>query len=208
MKIALFLITLLFSAVVWSHPHSFIAMKTTFIGDSQHLTGMKMEWTMDEITSADLLYDAGNAGPDDVAWKKLAAQVMANVLGQHYFTELWSGKSRVKFLNLPQAYQLSRQGNQAVLTFTLLLGEPQPLQARTYRMQTFDPSYFVDMTYKNPQTITLDEAVKAHCTVDLHTPQPDDALRQYALSLDKADAPPESLDLGQQFAQTVTLTCH
>jgi ABC-type uncharacterized transport system substrate-binding protein len=32
--------------------------------------------------SADLLYDAGNAKAGSEVWKKLAAEVMANVLGQ------------------------------------------------------------------------------------------------------------------------------
>jgi ABC-type uncharacterized transport system substrate-binding protein len=40
---------------------------------------MMMRWTMDEITSADLLYDAGNAKAGSEVWKKLAAEVMANV---------------------------------------------------------------------------------------------------------------------------------
>ncbi|ORM71370.1 hypothetical protein HA48_16205 [Pantoea wallisii] len=208
MKIALIISTLLFSTIAWSHPHSFIDMKTTFVSENQQLSGMKMIWTMDEITSADLLYDAGKAKPGDVVWKKLAAQVMANVLGQHYFTEVWQSGQRVKFLNLPKEYNLSRQGNKAVLEFIVPFGEPQQLSARQYRIQTFDPSYFVDMYYDNPQAITLDDTVKAHCQVALHTPKPDDSLRQYALSLDKADAPPEDMDLGQQFAQTVTLTCH
>jgi len=167
-----------------------------------------MVWTMDKITSADLLYDAGKAKPGDVVWKKLAAQVMANVLGQHYFTEVWQDKNRVKFLNLPKEYNLSRNGNKAVLEFIVPFGEPQLLSAKQYRIQTFDPSYFVDMYYDNPQALTMDDTVKSHCQIDLHTPKPDDSLKQYALSLDKADAPPEDMDLGQQFAQTVTLTCH
>ena len=208
MKIALITFTLLFSAAACSHPHSFIDMKTEFISDNQHLSGMKMVWTMDEITSADLLYDAGQAKPGDVVWKKLAAQVMANVLGQHYFTEVWQDKNRVKFLNLPKEYHLSRNGNKAVLEFIVPFGEPQLLSAKQYRIQTFDPSYFVDMYYDNPQALTMDDTVKSHCQIDLHTPKPDDSLKQYALSLDKADAPPEDMDLGQQFAQTVTLTCH
>ncbi|WP_277977057.1 DUF1007 family protein [Pantoea endophytica] len=207
MKIALITFTLLFSAAAWSHPHSFIDMKTEFISDNQHLSGMKMVWTMDEITSADLLYDAGKAKPGDVVWKKLAAQVMANVLGQHYFTEVWQDKNRVKFLNLPKEYHLSRNGNKAVLEFIVPFGEPQLLSAKQYRIQTFDPSYFVDMYYDNPQALTMDDTVKSRCQIDLHTPKPDDSLKQYALSLDKADAPPEDMDLGQQFAQTVTLTC-
>jgi len=207
MKIALITFTLLFSAAAWSHPHSFIDMKTEFISDNQHLSGMKMVWTMDEITSADLLYDAGKAKPGDVVWKKLAAQVMANVLGQHYFTEVWQDKNRVKFLNLPKEYHLSRNGNKAVLEFIVPFGEPQLLSAKQYRIQTFDPSYFVDMYYDNPQALTMDDTVKSRCQIALHTPKPDDSLKQYALSLDKADAPPEDMDLGQQFAQTVTLTC-
>jgi ABC-type uncharacterized transport system substrate-binding protein len=50
------------------------------VTDGTQLSGLKMRWTMDEITSADLLYDAGNAKPGDEVWKKLAAEVMANVL--------------------------------------------------------------------------------------------------------------------------------
>lgn len=208
MKIAIFTLMLLVSHMAWSHPHSFIDMKTELLTDNDHLTGFKMIWTMDEITSADLLYDAGKARPGSVVWKKLAAQVMANVLGQHYFTEVWQGKHRVKFLNLPKEYQLSRNGNKAVLEFILPLGEPQSLSNTQYRILTFDPSYFVDMYYDNAQALTLPDALKSRCQLDLHTPKPDDSLKQYALSLDKADAPPDDMDLGQQFAQTVTLTCH
>ncbi len=89
-----------------------------------------MRWTMDEITSSDLLYDAGNAKPGSEVWKKLAAEVMANVLGQHYFSELWHNGQRVKFDNRPDGYGLERDGLQAVLTFTLPLATPQPLPGR------------------------------------------------------------------------------
>ena len=44
---------------------------------------------------------AGNAKPGSEVWKKLAAEVMANVLGQHYFSELWHNGQRVKFDNRP-----------------------------------------------------------------------------------------------------------
>jgi ABC-type uncharacterized transport system substrate-binding protein len=73
------------------------------VADNGLLSGFKMRWTMDEITSADLLYDAGNAKPGSEIWKKLAAEVMANVLGQHYFSELWHNGQRVKFDNRPAA---------------------------------------------------------------------------------------------------------
>lgn len=72
---ALFLTVIPFAVV--AHPHSFISLKTELVTDGTQLSGLKMRWTMDEITSADLLYDAGNAKPGDEIWKKLAAEVMA-----------------------------------------------------------------------------------------------------------------------------------
>ncbi|MCZ7080266.1 DUF1007 family protein, partial [Salmonella enterica] len=83
--IALLLVgsTCIYSQIAVAHPHSFIDMDATFVSEKQTLVGIKMVWTMDEITSADLLYDAENAKSDSEIWKKLAAEVMANVLGQH-----------------------------------------------------------------------------------------------------------------------------
>ncbi|WP_435529742.1 DUF1007 family protein [Paramixta manurensis] len=201
------LILLLSAPLAFAHPHSFIDMKTSLVTKDNQLTGLRMVWTMDEITSADLLYDAGNAKPDSVVWKKLAAGVMANVLGQHYFTEFWHQGKRVKFDNLPPEYHLSRNGAKAVLEFVLPLAEPQSLKGQTYLFSTFDPSYFVDMFYDNEKSLGIPEAGAAQCKLTLKTPKPNASLQAYALSLDKADAPPEDMDLGRQFAQTVTLTC-
>ncbi|MBF1995347.1 DUF1007 family protein [Serratia symbiotica] len=200
-------VCLLFSVNAAAHPHSFIDMNTTFVAKDQRLVGLKMVWVMDEITSADLLYDAKNAKSDSVVWKKLAAQVMANVLGQHYFTDIYRNGKPVKYLNLPTEYHLSRRGNQAVLEFVLPLAEPQPLVGKPFEISTYDPSYFVDMTYKGPTALHLPLAMAQQCKLSLITPKPDTSLRLYALSLDKNDSPGEDRALGQQFAQRVTLQC-
>ncbi|MXP49963.1 DUF1007 family protein [Pantoea sp. Eser] len=195
------------SPAALAHPHSFIDMKTELVAKGDTFTGLKMTWTMDEITSADLLCDAGEAKPGSVVWKKLAAGVMANVLGQHYFSEIWHNQQRVKFLNLPDEYNLSRNGHKAVLEFILPLAEPPVLTGQRFDILTFDPTYFVDMFYDNVSALTLPLALQDRCKFMLNTPKPNDSLKQYALSLDKADAPEEELDLGRQFAQTVILTC-
>ncbi|MDQ1213901.1 DUF1007 family protein [Pantoea anthophila] len=207
MKRALLILLMVLSPAVVAHPHSFIDMKTALVAQGDTFTGLKMTWTMDEITSADLLYDAGDARPGSVVWKKLAAGVMANVLGQHYFSEVWHNKQRVKFLNLPTEYNLSRNGHKAVLEFILPLAEPPTLTGQHFEILTFDPTYFVDMFYDNPGALTLPPALQGRCRFTLTTPKPNDSLKQYALSLDKADAPAEEMDLGRQFAQTVGLTC-
>lgn len=198
---------MLLSWQVAAHPHSFITMQSQLVVNEGKLTAINMRWTMDEITSADLLYDAGNARPGDEVWKKLAAEVMAHVLGQHYFTEFWHGKQKVKFENLPTAYGLAREGHKAVLTFTLPLAEAQALAGQRYQFSTFDPSYFVDMHYDHNGDVSLPANMPAGCKLSVHTPKPSEEMTNYALSLDKADAPPEDMALGKQFAQQVTLTC-
>ncbi|MGC6389600.1 DUF1007 family protein [Ewingella sp. S1.OA.A_B6] len=193
---------------VSAHPHSFIDMQTTLVIQQHQLTGLKMVWTMDVITSADLLYDAHKANADSDIWKKLAAEVMARVLSQHYFTDFYRDGKPVKYLDLPSEYKLSRKGDQAVLEFVMPLAVPQPLSGKPMVFSTFDPSYFVDMTYKDQSALHLPPEVAQSCTLSLFTPKPDASLQSYALSLDKANAPPEEMDLGQQFAQKVTVQCH
>ncbi len=95
------------------------------------------------------------------------AQVMANVLGQHYFTDIYRNSKLVKYLNLPTEYHLSRRGNQAVLEFVLPLAEPQPLVGKPFEISTYDPNYFVDMTYKGPTTLHLPLVMAQQCQAQL-----------------------------------------
>lgn len=193
--------------IAGAHPHSFIRLKTEVVSENDHLVALKMRWTMDELTSADLLYDAGDAKPGSEVWKKLAAEVMANVVGQHYFTEMWHNGERVKFNNRPVEYAMAREGHQAVLTFTLPLAEPQPLRGQTYLFSTYDPSYYVDMSYEEESDAALSARLAKQCTLALSTPTPSEESLRFARSLDKEDAPPEDMQLGKHFAQKVTLTC-
>ncbi|EOS94357.1 hypothetical protein ETR_14266 [Erwinia tracheiphila PSU-1] len=206
-RLAFGMMLLLSAPLTWAHPHSFIAMQVTPVHKDNVLTGLKMHWVMDEITSADLLYDAGKAKPGSEVWKKLAAEVMANVLGQHYFSEFWHEGKAVKFYNFPPEYQLFREGHKAVLEFILPLSEPQPLAGQRYTFSTFDPTYFVDMYYDSEKSLHLPPELAQRCQLTLHTPKPNESMKAYALSLDKADAPPAEMDLGRQFAQTVMLVC-
>lgn len=204
---ALLLMSALTSSSVQAHPHSFISLKTVPVVEQGQLTGLKMQWLMDELTSADLLYDAGEAAPDSPVWKKLAAEVMANVLGQHYFTEVWQQGHKVKFTSNPPEYRLERVGHQALLSFVLPLARPQALQGATFKFSTFDPSFYVDMKYDHNTDVALPPALTTQCQISIVTPSPSEEMLQYAAALDKDDAPEEDMALGQQFAQQVTLSC-
>ncbi len=66
--LTLFLAVLSFTAQ--AHPHSFIRLQTQLVSENDRFVALKMRWTMDEITSADLLYDAGDAKPGSEIWEK------------------------------------------------------------------------------------------------------------------------------------------
>lgn len=195
------------SLTAQAHPHSFISLHSQWVVENGMLTAIQMRWTMDELTSADLLYDAGEAKSGDNVWKRLATEVMTNVQEQHFFSELWQGATKVQLDNQPKTYSLERDGLQAVLTFTLPLITPQPLAGHAYRLTTFDPSYFVDMHYDQDSDVVPPPVMPSSCAVTIDTPKPDEKLMTYALSLDTEDAPPEDMALGQQFAQQVMLVC-
>lgn len=204
----LWLVLLLMALQVSAHPHSFIKMETTFEVRDQQLIGMEMTWNMDPITSADLLYDAGEAPPEAEIWKKLAAEVMANVLSQHYFTELYHNGQPVKFIDWPGKYHMRREGHSAILTFLLPLALPRPLTNSQFTLMTYDPTYFVDMTYANQRALIMPPTMKSLCQLNLVPPKPNGDLLAYAQALDKKDAPDEDIELGKQFAQKVEVQCH
>ncbi|TKI06759.1 DUF1007 family protein [Martelella alba] len=191
-----------------AHPHSFIDMQTEIISRDNRLSGFKMTWTMDEITSADVFYDAPDAKPDSVAWKKLAAQVMANVLGQHYFTQAYCNGRPLKFDDRPAQYRLYRNGRKAVLMFVLPVAHPPLLAGGDFTFSTYDPTYFVDMTYRDEKAISLPGELATACKLTLLTPKANPSLQAYALSLDNPGSVGVDTSLGKQFAQQVQLQCH
>ncbi|WP_442890546.1 DUF1007 family protein [Arsenophonus sp. PmNCSU2021_1] len=199
-------LTLCYSITVFAHPHSFIDMQNELQIKDGNLIAMKMTWVMDAMPSADLLYDAQQAKESDEVWKQLSAEVMANVIKQRYFTSLYYKNKLIKFSFYPKDYHLSRKGKQAVLSFTLKLAKPETLTGKTLTIMTYDPSYYVDMTYSNKAKISSTNT-SIQCQIQLIAPKPSASIIDYALSLDKAERPQEDLSLGQQFAQKVNITC-
>lgn len=197
----------LFPGAILAHPHSFISLKTAPVIEDNAVTGLKMAWLMDELTSADLLYDAGDARPDSPVWKALAEEVMTNVMKQHYFTEVLHQGKRVAFAAEPVDYRLQSVGDKAMLTFILPFATPQPLAGARIQFSTFDPSFYVDMKYDRDRDAVLPAELAGECDISVVTPEPSESMLTFAASLDKDDAPPEDMALGKQFAQQVRLQC-
>jgi ABC-type uncharacterized transport system substrate-binding protein len=196
---------LFFSANSSAHPHSWIEMKTRIEGDEKQITGFKMEWVFDAMTSAYML-DGYDLSPEKKAQslQEIADSVLNNMLVGHYFTYFYNGEEPVRYKTGKNA-RLIQNRTKLTLTFELPLAKPQPAKGSSLRLLIFEPSYYVDMSWQKKSDISLSPALQNSCSIELKDPNPTSQQINYALSL-PMDADADNA-LGQLFTQTVRLHC-
>ncbi|MDP2513790.1 DUF1007 family protein [Photobacterium damselae subsp. piscicida] len=197
--------TLLYSSAGLAHPHSWIDMKTYIHGTEQQITGFTMEWTFDAMTSAYML-DGEDMSPEHKAQtlKQVGDSVMHNMINEHYFTYFYNGEQPIKY-KLAENGELTQNRTKLTLTFDLPLSKPQPLTKDSLKVLIFEPSYYVDMSWKKSKDVILNPKLAAVCNAEMIEPNPTPEQMSYAMSL-PPDADPDNA-LGQLFTQTVRLHC-
>ncbi len=194
---------------VMAHPHSFVDLKNKVLVDGTQLKGFQMEWTMDEIASAELIYEVKNNPDHQAAKKSITAEMEQTAIENHYFSYLYNAKDQpLKFSVKPSNTTFRIAGNRVVFYITFYLSKPYDLKNNAIRFYTYEPSYYMAMEYNNQQDLSINSS---ECKAKLTQPNVNNSLRLYASSLDKNQKPnmPDGEDnsLGAQFAQTVEVVC-
>lgn len=199
------LFTTLFSAHLYAHPHSWIEMKTYIEGEQGVITGLKMEWSFDAMTSMYML-DGEDTSPENEqeTFEKVAASVIDNMMYEHYFTYFYDGEEPIKY-KMAQHAKLERDKAKLVLTFDLPLSKPKTVTRDSLRLLVFDPSYFVDMSWNSKGDVELSPELARQCALELVEPNPTPEQMSYAMSL-PVDADPDNT-LGQLFTQSTNIHC-
>lgn len=189
----------------FAHPHSWIDMKTYIKGDEKQITGFDMVWTFDPMTTA-YLFDGEDMSEQhrESTLKKLAVSIINNMLTTHYFTYFYDKDKPIRYEKVTTATLTTKSGK-ATLRFPLDLAKPYPFNGHKLELRIFDPTYYVDMSWKSKQNVILDKSLSQHCTTALIQPHPTPSQVSYALSI-PIDADPDDT-LGQLFTQTIDLTC-
>lgn len=173
------------------------------------LSGFKLSWTLDEITSAELLYEIKTAKDQQAARKKILEEMDSSAVDSHYFSELYDEqKQPIKFKNRPQHSALEIKGNRVIYHFTLPVAQPVAVAGKSFQFYTFEPSYYLAMEYNSAADLTATE--QTACRVNLVEPQVSQDIRLYASKLDKSENPDVQLiggSLGAMFAQKVQIEC-
>lgn len=210
MKILLSFIFSLFSIAVLAHPHSFLDIKNKVMIENGRLNGFAMTWILDEITSAELIYEINQSSDKQAAKQKITQELNESAVNNHYFSELYDEKQTpIKFKAIPINPSIEIQDNRVFYHFELTLATPQDVTARSFHLFTFEPSYYLYMGYEKFSDLTSTD--QSLCKVSLEEPQVNKSLRLYASGLDKTASPdmPEDISqsLGAQFAQKVNIVC-
>ena len=205
MKTYSLLLGLSISCSVLAHPHAFIDMQTIPIIENNQLTGLSMKWTLDEPSSSAVIYDMKQAKTKNEQ-QKLIDDVMRNVVSEHYFSYLYDAQNnKIKYSSHPKNYGVKIQGLQLQYYFDVPLAHPQQLEKNTFSLQTYDPTYYVAMTYASKSAVDF-SALPKNCQGKLIEPNVDEKIQAYASSLDKSQKN-EDDSLGVMFAQKIIIQC-
>ncbi len=195
----------LFTPSTQAHPHSWVTMKTHIEGTDSIITGLRMEWKFDAMTSAYMLDGEDTSSKkEQETLHNVAVSVLKNMLYEHYFTYFYDGDTPIRY-KIAQNAKLTRDRAKLVLSFELPLSKPKQITKDTLRLLIFDPSYYVDMTWNSINDVVLSDDLARDCQIALIEPTPTLEQMTYAMSL-PADADPDNA-LGQLFTQTVQIHC-
>ena len=180
-------------------------MQTTPIIENNQLTGLSMKWTLDEPSSSAVIYDMKQAKTKNDQ-QKLIDDVMGNIVSEHYFSYLYDAQNnKIKYSSHPKNYGVKIQELQLQYYFDVPLAHPQQLEKNTFSLQTYDPTYYVAMTYPSKSAVDF-SALPKNCQGKLIEPNVDEKIQAYASSLDKSQKN-EDDSLGVRFAQKIIIQC-
>lgn len=190
-----------------AHPHVWVVVNSTLLyGPDGSLTGVRHDWAFDEGFSSFALQGLETTADGKPTEKTLAelAQVNIDSLKEYdYFTYAKRGKEQFPF-DPPKDYNLTYDGTQLTLHFTLPLQKPLAAKGST-AIDVYDPTYFVAFQLADNDPVKM-SASPSGCRVDLHRPDPATG-NSTTLSEGFFNALTSSSNFGSQFANRATVSC-
>lgn len=205
LQVSIMLVGALVSINSTAHPHSWVDMKTEIQGDGDHITGFKMSWEFDAMTSAYML-DGEDLSVENKAQalQDLADSIMQNMTTNHYLTYFYEAGMPIKYA-LAEKGSLAQDKLKARLDFYLPLKEPLILSNKTLKLLIYDPSYYVDMSWPAKNAIQLSPKLSRYCKLSVIDAKPTSEQMAYVMSLPVDSSRDDAL--GELFTQTAIINC-
>jgi ABC-type uncharacterized transport system substrate-binding protein len=163
------LLLISFTSGARAHPHVFVDDNVVFGLDANGLTGVKIQWTFDELYSSSVIMDYDKNrdhtfSPAEA--KQLAGQALADLKQNHYFTYI-----RVNGRDFPvkSIVQFKVAINKGRVVYSFYVPCPIPVQTaeQTVDVSCYDESYYIEMTtgYQKAATVVNKAGFHTNLTV-------------------------------------------
>lgn len=202
--------TLWLAGAAQAHPHVFVTARSELVfGPDGRMTAVRHAWTFDEMFSSMAVQGLDLNGDGKLTREELAPLAEVNVTSLEEFKFFTFGKvgdKRVAF-NKPVDYWLeSAADGRLTLHFTLPVKEGAADKGAPFRVEVYDPTYFVAFEFAKDHPAKLVSA-PGGCGVDLERPPSPDAGQQKRLSESFFSGLSPGANFGAQFSNTLLVAC-
>lgn len=197
----------LFAAPAFAHPHVWVTARAEIVyGADGRITGVRHAWTFDEAYSAFAVQGLDKNGDGKLTPEELQELANVNVDSLHefdFFTNARASGVKQEFAR-PTGARLVYE--QAKLTLTFLLPLKTPANRRTFSMEIYDQTWFVDFRLADgDDAVRLVDAPQG-CARTLTRPRPPEAIPQQRLTEDFF-ASVAGANFGANFINRVLVAC-
>ena len=150
-----------------AHPHVWITNTTTLLFQGDKLTGVRLEWTFDELFSDTLLreFDENkNRKLDPAEVQQIQTETFPYLKKFQFFTHILLDKKKVPVTGVHD-FSAAVIGKDTV-RYRLTVRLPEPVDPRRVpvTVNIFDETYYVDFVHEKKDPVRIEGASAGACT--------------------------------------------
>jgi len=192
-----------------AHPHVWVTTKTAVVyGPDGTVVGLRHAWTFDDMYSAFAIQGLEQKTKGEFTREELQSLAQVNVesLKEYDFFTYAKANGKKTVFEEPKEYHLEFDPKATTLTLHFLLPLKTPTKAKTFNLEVFDPSYFVDFQPAEKDAVEL---VSAPQGCQLATTKPQEMTKELARRLAEipADGQIPENSWGAQFTSKISVQC-
>ena len=190
-----------------AHPHVFVTMKSEVVyGADGTVTAVRHAWAFDDMFSTYALQGIESKVKGAYTREELAPLAEVNVTSlkeYDYFTQAQGDGNKVEF-GAATDYWLEFKDSVLTLHFTLPV--KTPVKAKAVNVEIYDPSYFIDFSFRDKDPVTL-AGTPGECKLNVSKPGDTTTPQGKRLSESFFANNPDSSNFGAQYANKIAVRC-
>lgn len=152
-----------------AHPHVWIDANVTFVFEQKMLTGVRLEWTFDEIFSTLVIREHDknrNKAFEDTEIESVRKEAFVATKEFSYFTHVTVGRDKAQFGDV-RDFKAEIVKGKLVYRFTLPLAQPVDPVTRPVAVRAFDETFYVDIGLTDGEPVKFSGMSPGLCTSDI-----------------------------------------